>query len=117
MTSVPNFSAGALPASTPLKTVVLNGSLHKPSRTQTLLAAIHAELVHADTLELTTEFVEIADFAKELGSALSVSELPAQAKRALDAVEAADFVIVGSPVYRAAMPGLLKHFFDLIDLL
>jgi len=63
-----------------------------------------------------TEFIELADIAQALGAALSVNDLPEAAKRALESVENADFLIIGSPVYRASMPGLFKHFFDLIEM-
>jgi FMN reductase len=33
----------------------------------------------------------------------------------LAAVEAADALIVGTPVYRASFTGLFKHFFDFVE--
>lgn len=99
-----------------LKTVVINGSLYKPSRTQTLLEAVHTELVNLNGLSLTTEFIEVADFAKELGSALSFNELTDSVKQAIESAQSADFLIIGCPVYKGAMPGLFKHFFDLMDM-
>ena len=116
MTSASPSSAHAARKRSPLKTVVFNGSLYSPSRTQALLHAIHREVCSTDALELETTFIELADIAKELGSALSVQELPESARQALEAVESADFLIIGSPVYRASMPGLFKHFFDLIEM-
>ena len=35
--------------------------------------------------------------------------------QAIEAIEQADFLIVGAPVFRASLPGLLKHLFDLVD--
>lgn len=116
MTSVSPSSAHTAPQRAPLKTVVFNGSLYSPSRTQALVHAIERQLRRSDAIELETTFIELADIAKAVGGALSVQELPQAARQALQAVESADFLIIGSPVYRASMPGLFKHFFDLIEM-
>lgn len=97
-----------------LKTVILNGSLSAPSRTQVLLQAVHTEL--SSNLSLETEQVNLVDLVEHIGTTLYKDKLPAQALQALTAIEEADFLIVGSPVFRGSIPGLLKHLLDLIDL-
>ncbi len=42
-------------------------------------------------------------------------QLPQRVQDDLAAVEAADALIVGTPVYRASFTGLFKHFFDFVE--
>ncbi|GHC57115.1 FMN reductase (NADPH) [Alcaligenes pakistanensis] len=100
--------------SRPLKTVIVNGSLHRPSRTQVLLDALRDTL--NDQLALDVQNIELVSLLPELGAALSTDALPAHAHQAIRAIEQADFLIVGSPIFRAGIPGLLKHLFDLVDM-
>lgn len=98
--------------SRPLKTVIVNGSLHRPSRTQVLLDALRDTL--NDQLALDVQNIELVSLLPELGAALSTDALPTHAHQAIQAIEQADFLIVGSPIFRAGIPGLLKHLFDLV---
>ncbi|QHS34672.1 FMN reductase [Alcaligenes faecalis] len=100
--------------SRPLKTVIVNGSLHRPSRTQVLLDTLRDAL--NDQLALDVQNIELVSLLPELGAALSTDALPAHAHQAIQAIEQADFLIVGSPIFRAGIPGLLKHLFDLVDM-
>lgn len=97
-----------------LKTVVVNGSLHRPSRTQVLLEAVHQRL--AEKIGLNTVFIQMADLLPDLGAALSVDSMSPAGRHVVRTIEDADFLIVGTPVFRASMPGLFKHLFDLIDM-
>lgn len=102
------------PYSQPLKTVILNGSLHKPSRTRILLDAVNNRL--AKNIMIESQFIELADLVPHIGSALSTENLAPVAKKQIENIEKADLLIVGSPVYRGNIPGLLKHLFDLITM-
>ncbi|WP_199265244.1 NADPH-dependent FMN reductase [Alcaligenes faecalis] len=97
--------------SRPLKTVIVNGSLHRPSGTQVRLDALRDTL--NDQLALDMQNIELVSLLPELGAALSTDALPTHAHQAIQAIEQADFLIVGSPIFRAGIPGLLKHLFDL----
>lgn len=99
---------------TALKTVVVNGSLHKPSRTQVLLQSIQACV--AAHIPLETQFVELADVAPLIGAGFDVAQFPEPARNAIRQIETADFLIIGCPVFRGSMPGLFKHLFDLIGM-
>lgn len=104
-----------------LKTVIVNGSLGKPSRTRSLLDALHAQLAvqlaehTAQPYSLQVRNIDLLDLVPQIGAALSKDTLAANGREALQAIEEADFLIVGSPVFRASLPGLLKHLFDLVD--
>lgn len=69
-----------------------------------------------DQLALDVQNIELVSLLPELGAALSTDALPAHAHQAIRAIEQADFLIVGSPIFRAGIPGLLKHLFDLVDM-
>lgn len=102
-----------MPMNRLLRTVVVNGSLSRPSKTRALLDAVHVQLqAH---LSLQTQYVELVDLVGHIGNCIWREQLPAQALRALQAVEEADFLIIGSPVFRGSVPGLFKHLFDLLD--
>ena len=105
---------GSHMSSHPLKTVIVNGSLGRPSRTRTLLDVLQQRL--AAQLPLSVHNIDLVDLVPDVGSALSKDALTPKGSNALDAIENADFLIVGSPVFRASLPGLLKHLFDLVDL-
>ncbi|THU02566.1 FMN reductase [Lampropedia puyangensis] len=97
-----------------LKTVVVNGSLSKPSRTRALLDAVQDRLSEAVALEV--EVIDLVDLIEDIGGTLYRSQLSTKALHALEAIEAAEFLVVGSPVFRGSVPGLFKHLFDLVEL-
>ena len=98
---------------TSIRTVILNGSLARPSKTRVLLDALHAQLHSQVALE--TLHVDLVDLFEDIGRCLWREQLPERAMRALQAIETADFLIVGAPVFRGSVPGLFKHLFDLLD--
>lgn len=97
----------------PLRIVAVSGSLHRPSSTTALVAAL-AEAV-AQRVRAEIEVVELAELGPQLAGALERQALTQQAERAVAAIEAADLLVVGSPVYRASFTGLFKHLFDFVD--
>ncbi|WP_298044937.1 NAD(P)H-dependent oxidoreductase [uncultured Citricoccus sp.] len=97
---------------TALNLVSLSASPHEPSKTTALLDAIVQEL--AIHLEFSERRVLMSEIGAELGCALSRKGVGENAARALEAVENADLIVVSTPTYRAAYPGLFKHFFDFV---
>ncbi|MGH8813384.1 MAG: FMN reductase [Advenella sp.] len=97
-----------------LNTVVINGSLHRPSRTRVLLEEVTQKI--SNDVALQTQFIDLIDLVPFIGTAVSKDSLNTVAKQALQHIEHADFLIVGAPVFRGSVPGLLKHLFDLIDM-
>lgn len=98
----------------PLNTVVINGSLHRPSRTGVLLDEIEKQV--SKQVRLETEFIDLVDLVPYIGTALCTDHLNDYAKQALTRIEQADFLIVGTPVFKGSIPGLCKHLFDLVDM-
>ncbi|KQP49838.1 FMN reductase [Pseudorhodoferax sp. Leaf274] len=98
--------------STPIDIVAVVGSTTQPSRTRALVDAL------AETLEqhllARVRVVQLGDFARLLGQALSREELPAEVEDHLRAIETADLLIAATPVYRGSFTGHFKHLFDLV---
>ena len=95
----------------PFKIVGVSGSLSTPSRTTSLVRSILARFeAHAET-----SLLELAVEAPALFATLPKGPRSGRAAAILDAVETADLLVVGSPVYRASYTGALKHLFDLVE--
>jgi FMN reductase len=97
-------------AARPLAIVAVSGSLHAPSKSTALLTAITTAIAALTPAE--THLIEVSELAAELGPALRRDQLGARALDAVDRIEAADLLVVASPVYRASYTGLFKHLFD-----
>lgn len=95
-----------------MRIVAVSGSLHRPSSTTALVAALAAAV--AERVDAEVRLVELAHLGPLLGGVLSRDALPAEAEDALVAIESADLLVVGSPVYRASFTGLFKHLFDFV---
>ncbi len=93
--------------------VALSGSLSQPSRTRALVDFI-AERAAAGT-SAQIDIIDIADLAPYLGGAVSFNQLPPAIVNAQRTLEAADLIVLASPVYKGSYSGLFKHFIDLLD--
>jgi FMN reductase len=88
------------------RVLLLSGSPSATSRTTVLLRLVGARLVgDADLLELRTLPAEALLRGDVTDPAIAA---------AVAAVEEADAVVVGTPIYKAAYTGLLKAFLDLL---
>jgi FMN reductase len=98
--------------SAPFRIVAVSGSLHEPSKTTALVRAI-ADAVSARA-ETSVQLIELTTIGPSLAGALRREDLPPFIEEQLVAIEEADLLIVGSPVYRASFTGLFKHLFDFV---
>ncbi|TCL92344.1 MsuE subfamily FMN reductase [Rhizobium sp. PP-WC-2G-219] len=99
-----------------MKILGLSGNVKRPSRTAALVTAIvDAAEVRGQARGAVSRVIELVDAAPVLFRALRADQLDAEGQAIIDAVEAADVLVVGSPVYRASYTGALKHLFDLVD--
>ncbi|RZL11997.1 MAG: FMN reductase [Rubrivivax sp.] len=95
-----------------LKIVAVSGSLQRPSRTLVLVERLLAEL--GRELPIDVQLIELGAIGPQLAGALHRSQLSAEAEAQVAAIESADALVVGSPVYRASFTGLFKHLFDFV---
>lgn len=106
-------SVAAMPI---LNVVAVSGSLHAPSKTTALVHEIVRVLERTldGAVEVRTRFVELSVSGPAFAGALRRDQLSLEAEEELRAIEAADLLIVASPVYRASFTGLFKHLFDFV---
>ena len=93
-----------------ISVVGVSGSPTAPSRTTALVTEV-AE-TFALSLGGTSTIIELAPLLGELGQGPFRGDIGPNARAALDTVEGADLIVVGSPAYRATYTGLFKLFFD-----
>lgn len=95
----------------PLKVAVVTGSWKPPSRTRSLADAIVRAILRRRAADAT--IIDLADAGAKIASLISRDEISPDIEQLFSAVENADLLIVGSPIYKASYTGLFKHFFDL----
>lgn len=108
-----NLNVHSQPLNKPLNIVAVSGGLNTPSKTESLIQAIVDELGQATAINL--KFIKLSEIGPLLGGAIYRNQLPKQVQDDLAAIEAADALIVGTPVYRASFTGLFKHLFDFVE--
>lgn len=96
-----------------IKILGLSGNVKQPSRTASVVRSVVAAIEQHFFVE--GRVIELVDAAPILFRALRADQLDHAGRAIVDAVEAADILVVGSPVYRASYTGALKHLFDLVD--
>src|SRR3712207_3882537 len=94
----------------PPHVVAVSGSPTHPSRTSVLVGEVAGAF--ASRLGGTATVIELSGLLGELGAGPYRDDLGPNARAALETVEAADLLVVGSPAYRATYTGLFKLFFD-----
>src|SRR4051812_5044792 len=95
------------------RVVGIAGNLKRPSRTRALVEAVGTALAHRREVDFA--IYDLLDAGPGLGAAYARSELTPEAARVVEAIETADALIVGTPVYKGSYTGLFKHLFDLVD--
>jgi FMN reductase len=93
--------------------VGFSGSPRRPSKTRSLVETVAAEVASHQPVRL--EIYDLSDTGPGLGAALQRQDLTLPAARIIDAIEQADALIIGTPVYKGAYTGLFKHALDLVD--
>jgi FMN reductase len=91
----------------------LSGSPRRPSKTRALVEQVATEVTSHTHVRL--DIFDLVDAGPGLGAALQRQDLTLPAARIIDAIEHADALIVGTPVYKGAYTGLFKHVFDLVE--
>ncbi|MBB4987277.1 MULTISPECIES: FMN reductase [Streptomyces] len=101
-----------------MKLTVVSAGLSTPSSTRLLadrLAESARDELTGRGLEPSTEVVELRELAGDIANHLVTGFPPPRLSAAIDAVTAADGLIVVTPVFAASYSGLFKSFFDVID--
>jgi FMN reductase len=96
------------------------GNITRPSRTASLVSAILSEV--AASGDVQSQLIELVDIGPELFQSVvpepfgsfATKRLSPRARSVIQAIERADALVVGTPVYKGSYTGALKHLFDLI---
>ena len=92
--------------------VAISGSLSRPSRTRLVVSDV-ARQIHARVGGNLT-IVDVAEIALGLGQTFSRPSPSHQVEQALAAIENAEIIVAGSPIYKGAYSGFFKHLIDLL---
>jgi len=95
-----------------LRLVAFSGNTHRPSKTRALAEAAIAAVARRQAVD--PELYDLVDIGPGVG-AFSRGKLPLAGQEVLEAIEGADALIIGTPVYKGSFIGLLKHLIDFVD--
>jgi len=97
-----------------MKLVCISGNFTRPSRTRVLMESVADSI--ASHPGWSAEVFDLLDAGPGLGTATHQGDAAPEHLRMWDAVRGCDALAVASPVYKASYSGLLKHFFDLMEM-
>jgi FMN reductase len=97
----------------PSQVAIVTGSWKPPSKTRVLTEAFVEKL--SEHWQISVVRVDLAEIGGRIAALTSREELAPETARLFSAVEDADLLVVGSPIFKASYTGLFKHFFDLIS--
>ena len=101
-----------------LSLVLVSAGAGDPSSTAMLadrLAARTVAAAEAHGAEIAVTTIELRTMANEIATALVSQNLGPKLTAAVEALGAADGLIVATPIYKAGVSGLFKGFFDVLD--
>jgi FMN reductase len=117
MSAARSAAAGSAPERE-LSLVVVSAGASDPSSTAMLadrLAARTVAAAEARGAEVAVTTIELRTMASEIATALVSQNLGQKLTAAVEALGAADGLIVATPIYKAGVSGLFKGFFDVLD--
>jgi FMN reductase len=95
-----------------MRIVGVSGGLTAPSLTKALVQFVVKQAVVP--LPHTTDLIDVAEIAPELAFTFTRQDASPELEAALERIEAADLLIVGTPISKGSYTGLLKHLLDLL---
>jgi len=87
------------------------GNSWRPAKSRALVEAVGADLTAR--YALTIDVVDLVDAGPGI-AAFTRDGLGDAARNVVEAIERADGLVIGCPVFQGSYPGLFKHVFDLI---
>jgi FMN reductase len=91
--------------------VGVSGNIKRPSKTRALVETILGRI--SVSYGIAGVCYDLLD-APELGTSWDFSDIKGHLAGVIAAIENADVLVVGSPVYKGSYTGLFKHLFDLV---
>jgi FMN reductase len=97
---------------------VVSAGTSDPSSTRLLadrIADRTVALAGRDGHDVTVTMIELRELAADISNAVVSQLISPRLRQAIDALGAADGLVVSTPVYKAGASGLFKSFFDVLD--
>jgi FMN reductase len=88
------------------------GNTWRPAKARALVDVVAATL--RERHDIDVKVFDLVDAGAGLG-AFSREMLSDSARTVIEAIESADGLVIGCPVFQGSYPGLFKHVFDLIE--
>jgi FMN reductase len=88
------------------------GNSWRPAKSRALVEAVGSDLRERHAIAI--EILDLVDAGPGL-AAFSRDALSSNARAVVEAIESADGLVIGCPVFQGSYPGLFKHIFDLIE--
>ena len=88
------------------------GNSRRPAKSRVLVEAVAADLQTHHGLK--TAVLDLLDAGRGI-AAFTRTALDDNARAVVEAIERADGLVIGCPVFQGSYPGLFKHVFDLIE--
>jgi FMN reductase len=101
-----------------LRLAVVSAGTSDPSSTRLLadrIADRTVALAARHGHDMTVTVIELRELAADITSAVVSQLISPRLRQAIDALGAADGLVVSTPVYKAGASGLFKSFFDVLD--
>ena len=95
-----------------MKIVVLSGSI-AGSKTRSA-ARYTAEYLQEHYAEHETALIDLAEYAMEFADGRNYLDYRGDTGRLAQSIMESEVVLLGSPIYQASIPGVLKNVFDLL---
>lgn len=110
--------AGAIRPIRPIRLVGLSGGVGEPSSTTTLVDLVladAAERLRNRGHEVVVDVVEVRDIARDATEEVLGGLRAQRLEEAMRTIEAADGLVVATPVFRGSYAGVLKTVLDLLE--
>jgi FMN reductase len=88
------------------------GNSWRPAKSRLLVEAVAVDLLTRHGLK--TDVLDLVDAGCGI-AAFTRTALDDSARAVVEAIEQADGLVIGCPVFQGSYPGLFKHVFDLIE--
>jgi FMN reductase len=93
--------------------VGLSGNIRRPSKTRTLVEKVLERV--GQSYGVAGRLIDLSDMLPELGTTFDRHQLSGRLAAIVEAIETADLLVIGTPVYKGSFAGMLKHLIDLLD--
>jgi FMN reductase len=97
---------------TTFRVVGVSGGLAAHSRTGALVEFVVKQAI--TDLPQMADLIDIADLVPELALTLTRGDATPKLEAALEKIETADLLVIGTPIAHGSYTGLLKHLLDLV---